>query len=45
MKKIFRLFLSSIAALAILLSNAQAGSVKIGTEGAYPPWNLSLIHI
>ena len=39
MKKIFKFFLSSIAALAILSSSAQAGSVKIGTEGAYPPWN------
>jgi len=39
MKNIFRLFLSSIAALAIFFSSAQAGSVKIGTEGAYPPWN------
>ncbi len=39
MKNIFKLFLSSIAALAILSSSAQAGSIKIGTEGAYPPWN------
>jgi len=39
MKNIFKFFLSSIAALSILFSNAQAGSVKIGTEGAYPPWN------
>jgi len=36
MRNIFKFFLSSIAALAIL-SSAQAGSVKIGTEGAYPP--------
>ncbi len=39
MKNIFKSFLSIIAVLAILFSNAQAGSVKIGTEGAYPPWN------
>jgi len=39
MNKIFKFFLSSIAVLAILFSSAQAGSVKIGTEGAYPPWN------
>jgi len=39
MKNIFKFFLSSIAALAILSSSAQAGSIKIGTEGAYPPWN------
>ena len=35
----FKSFLSTIAVLAILFSNAQAGSVKIVTEGAYPPWN------
>ena len=39
MKNIFKFFLSSIAAFAILVSSAQAGSVRIGTEGAYPPWN------
>ena len=39
MKDMYRFFLSSIAALAILASSAQAGSIKIGTEGAYAPWN------
>jgi len=39
MKNILKLFLSSIAALAIFFSNAQADSIRIGTEGAYPPWN------
>jgi len=39
MKNIFKSFLSTIAVLAILFTSAQAGSVKIGTEGAYPPWN------
>jgi len=39
MKNIFKFFLSSIAALAILSSIAQAGSVMIGTVGAYTPWN------
>ena len=39
MKNIFKSFLSTIAVLAILFTNAQAGNVKIGTEGAYPPWN------
>ena len=39
MKNIFNFFLSTIAALAIFLSSAQAGSIRIGTEGAYPPWN------
>ena len=39
MKNIFKFFLSSISALAILFSSAQAESIRIGTEGAYPPWN------
>ena len=39
MKNIFKLFLSSIFALVILFSTAQADSIRIGTEGAYPPWN------
>jgi len=39
MKNIFKSFLSTIAVLAILFTSAQAASVKIGTEGAYPPWN------
>ena len=39
MKNIYKFFLSSIAALAIFLTSAQADSIRIGTEGAYPPWN------
>jgi octopine/nopaline transport system substrate-binding protein len=39
MKNILKFFLSSIAALGILVSSAQADSIRIGTEGAYPPWN------
>ena len=39
MKNIFKFFLSTIAALAIFFSSAQADSIRIGTEGAYPPWN------
>ena len=39
MKNIFKLFLSCVAALAMLSSIAQSASIKIGTEGAYPPWN------
>jgi len=39
MKNIFKFFLSSIAAFAIFISSAQADSIRIGTEGAYPPWN------
>ena len=39
MKNIYKFFLSSIAALAIFFSSAQADSIRVGTEGAYPPWN------
>jgi len=39
MKNIFKIFLSSIAALMIFFSTAQSDSIRIGTEGAYPPWN------
>ena len=39
MKNIYKFFLSSIVALGLLLSTAQADSIRIGTEGAYPPWN------
>ena len=39
MKNIFKFILSSVAAFAIFSSSAQADSIKIGTEGAYPPWN------
>jgi len=39
MRNMFKFFLSSIAAVAIFFSTAQADSIRIGTEGAYPPWN------
>ena len=39
MKNIFKFFLSSVTALMIFFSSAQADSIRIGTEGAYPPWN------
>ena len=39
MKNIFKFLLSSFAALMIFFSSAQADSIRIGTEGAYPPWN------
>ena len=39
MKNIYKFLLSTLSALAILLSSAQADSIRIGTEGAYPPWN------
>ena len=34
-KKIILIALTSL----FLISNSNAGSIKIGTEGAYPPWN------
>ena len=35
-----KIFLSVLAVFALLIaSNANAKSIKIGTEGAYPPWN------
>jgi octopine/nopaline transport system substrate-binding protein len=39
MKNVLKFFLSSIFAFVILFSTAQADSIRIGTEGAYPPWN------
>ena len=39
MKNIFKFFLSSITAFVLIFSSAQADSIRIGTEGAYPPWN------
>ena len=39
MKNIVKFFISSISAFVILFSTAQADSIRIGTEGAYPPWN------
>ena len=39
MNNILKFFLSSIAALSMFISTAQADSIRIGTEGAYPPWN------
>ena len=39
MKNIFKFFLSSVSALMTFFSSAQADSIRIGTEGAYPPWN------
>ena len=41
-------FLTLITFLLMTISVSYAGDwskIKIGTEGAYPPWNLSLIHI
>ena len=39
MKNTLKFFLTSFSAFVILFSTAQADSIRIGTEGAYPPWN------
>ena len=39
MKNICKFFLSSLVALVLISSTALADKIKIGTEGAYPPWN------
>jgi len=39
MKKICKFFLSSLVALVLISSTTLADNIKIGTEGAYPPWN------
>ena len=39
MNKFVKLFLSIFASIVLLSSTVLADKVKIGTEGAYPPWN------
>ena len=39
MNKFKRLFLSIFASIILLSTNVLADKIKIGTEGAYPPWN------
>ena len=39
MNKFIKLFLSVFASIVLLSSTVLADKVKIGTEGAYPPWN------
>ena len=38
-------FVLAVAALALTAGASMAQTVRIATEGAYPPYNLSLIHI
>ena len=48
---IFKKTILTVLASLFIIGNASAEKIKIGTEGAYPPWNskdasgLSLIHI
>jgi len=39
MNKFVKLFLSIFASIVLLSSTVLADKIKIGTEGAYPPWN------
>ena len=39
MNKFIKLFLSIFASIVLLSSTVLADKIKIGTEGAYPPWN------
>ena len=39
MNKFIKLFLSIIASIVLLNTTVLADKIKIGTEGAYPPWN------
>tara|TARA_B100000949_G_scaffold13596_1_gene10406 strand:+ start:244 stop:1098 length:855 start_codon:yes stop_codon:yes gene_type:complete len=39
MNKFTKLFLSIFASIVLLSTTVLADKVKIGTEGAYPPWN------
>lgn len=36
---IFKKIILTVLLSLFLISNSNAGSIKIGTEGAYPPWN------
>ena len=39
MSKFIRLSLSIFALIILLSTSVLADKIKIGTEGAYPPWN------
>ena len=41
MSKMIKYGLGLLISLFLTLG-ANAGSIKIGTEGAYPPWNLKM---
>ena len=36
---IFKKTILSVLASLLLIGNVYADKIKIGTEGAYPPWN------
>ena len=39
MKDLKRIFISLVAIFFLSVGNAYSDKIKIGTEGAYPPWN------
>ena len=39
MKDLKRVFISFVTIFFLLVGNAYSDKIKIGTEGAYPPWN------
>ena len=39
MSKLQKLFISFVTIFFLLVGNAYSDKIKIGTEGAYPPWN------
>ncbi len=39
MKDLKRIFISLVTIFFLLVGNAYSDKIKIGTEGAYPPWN------
>ena len=39
MNKLNKTIISLVTTLFLLAGNALADKIKIGTEGAYPPWN------
>ena len=39
MRKLNKTIISLVAVFFLLANNTLADKIKIGTEGAYPPWN------
>ena len=39
MSKLSKIFISFVTIFFLLVGNAYSDKIKIGTEGAYPPWN------
>ena len=39
MSKLNKIFISFVTIFFLLVGNAYSDKIKIGTEGAYPPWN------